>query len=260
MHPASAFGETIRMTTLHRCRAIVAFALALVPAAAIAARDDAASPTAAEATEVLREGKYVLSYFGATFAEETFRIERTASGYRITATYEPERGDQIASRSTYVLDERRRLVSATFEPTGGGISATYRIEDGELIATPSEGAEQRFPLEDGDLIAGPHFVTDFYILHPLEYDVDERGEHVCYTFGFQDWRVHRNSFAAERLRDRRIEHPDGERRSAVVYRCRIETSQKTYKTRSYLGDDGAVIKMKIGAPIGEATIELKPAD
>ena len=207
-----------------------------------------------EPRELIREGRYRMTYFGRTLAEETFRIERTPTGYEIKATFRPNRGDQVPSTSTYVLDRSRRLVSATWKPLEGGVSASYRVEGNVVIAEASNGETQRVTLGPGQSVTGPHYVTDFFVLKPLGLDVGETHDKVCFAFGFKDWRLHRCELDIERVENRRIDAPEGGRTSTVVYRCEIRTSGDTYRTRSYLDDRGVSLKIKVGAPLGEATV------
>ena len=215
--------------------------------------------------EVLHRGRYELSYFGRRLAEETFTIERMQNGgYRIVATFIPRDrdGDQVASTSQYILDADRRFLRATYRPLDdGNLSATYEVKDGVLIATASDGQVQRIRLEKGDRIAGPHYVTDFFVLHPLSYDVGGEGEFVCHTFGFKDWHVHRCIVKPDRLRDDRMTHPlTGERESKTIYRCRIDAGSKDFRTRSHLDEDGVAVKIAVSAPIGSATIRLHKSE
>jgi hypothetical protein len=226
---------------------------------------DADSVPPAEVSEVLHRGRYELTYFGRRLAEETFTIERTPDGgYRIVATFIPRDrdGDQVASTSEYILDAKRRFRRATYRPLdAGNLSATYEAEDGVLVATASDGQVQRVRLDPGDRIAGPHYVTDFFVLHPLGYEVGDAGEFVCHTFGFKDWRVHRCTVKPKRLRNDRKSHPLTDRRvSTIVYRCRIDAGAKDFKTRSYLDADGVAVKISVSAPIGSATIRLEESD
>jgi len=217
---------------------------------------------AAPAAELVRAGRYRLRYFGRTLASEDFRIERTTAGYRITAEYRPQQGDQVASRAEYVLDERRGFVRATWEPLAGGVSATYRVETGPegrtLVAEASDGSIQRVPLAEGELIAGPHYFTDFFVPHPLEFSPDQEGSFVCHTFGFEDWRVHRCTFDAERVDDRRLRDEHDEVVTTTVYRCLIDAGSDVYRTRSYLDPSGVAIMLKVAAPVGSAVLELRP--
>ena len=216
-----------------------------------AAAEDAPEP------RVIEEGRYVLSYFGKTFGEESFTIEELSDGYRITASFETRGADQVSSESVYILDASRRLVSATYHPTDGGVSATYRVDGSTVTVEASDGQTQSLTLGLGDIVTGPHYVTDFFVLHPLAYSVEQEGTITCHTFGFKDWQLTPCIVEAERVKDRTARHPDDGKVTTTVYKCRIQAGEQTFTTRSYIDEEGVSLRIKIGVTIGEATVTLK---
>ena len=233
----------------------VRFALAVV---AIGLTAPSAAADGSTAPRVIEEGRYVLSYFGKTFGEETFTIEeREDGGYRIAASFTSRGADQVSSESEYILDAARRLVSATYTPTDGGVSATYRVDGSTITAEASDGETQVVTLGPDDIVTGPHYVTDFFVLHPLDYRVEQEGTVTCHTFGFKDWKLTPCVVESERVKDRTARHPDDGKVTTTVYKCRIEAGEKVFSTRSYLNDDGVSLRIKIGVTIGEATVTLK---
>jgi hypothetical protein len=172
----------------------------------------------------------------------------------------PTAGDQVPSESVYLLDGDRRFVSATYRQlTDDGTMATYRVEDGYLIAKKLEGEqrrEQRLALEPDAVVTGPHYVTDFFVLEPLALDRREKRTQPAYTFGFEHWRISKMELVSKRESDKTARDETGEKLRAVVYRCHIKTSDKVYKTRSWLGDDGMSVRITIDAPLGSVNIRL----
>ncbi len=212
--------------------------------------------------QVVRAGRYTLRYFGRDIGEESFVIERTEDGYEIRASVHPDFGDQVPSESIYRLSPDKQLVSATYqELSEGGARAQYRVEDGVLIADgwqDGQRHQQRVQLEPGAIVTGPHYVTDFFVLAPLELDVGDRTAIPCYTFGFSGWQVSSVELDSRREQDKRTKDGTGVPVDATVYRCRIKTSDDTYKTRSWLADDGVSVRITIAAPIGSVDIRLHP--
>ena len=107
------------------------------------------------------------------------------------------------------------------------------------------------------MVTGPHYVTDFFVLEPLALDVGKRHVQVAYTFGFDSWKPSRVLLKSEREKDRKVKDGQGNRVSTKVYRCEIVTSEKTFKTRSYLDRDGVSVRIKVGAPIGSLSVVLE---
>jgi hypothetical protein len=210
--------------------------------------------------EVVRAGRYELSFWGRNVGEEAFIIYRTSGGYRIEATVVPTAGDQVPSESVYVVDQDRRFVSATYRQLiDGGAEATYRLEDGCLVAEAIENGqrlEQRIALEPDAVVTGPHYVTDFFVLEPLRLELKGKTTQPVYAFGFEDWRVARMELVSKRESDRKVKTDSGDRINAVVYRCHIRTGDDTIKTRSWLDDEGVSVRITIDAPLGSVNIRL----
>lgn len=210
---------------------------------------------------LLREGRYTFSYFGSSLGEETFSILRTPSGYEVRARLDLDVGDQAPSESVYTLDERRRLVRATYrELVEGGVQARYEIRDGTLVARATvdgEEIERRIELETGALVTGPHYVTDLFVLEPLGLEVGERRDVVVYAFGFDGWEPSRCLIEARRVKDRRVKAGDAGTIDAVVYRCTIRTPSQTFKTRSWLASDGTSVRINVEAPIGNMVCRIE---
>ena len=231
--------------------------------ALLAAPNDSWSPgpDPAPVERVVRTAGYDFRYFGKDLGDESFTIARVETGFRIEATLALDIDGQVPSRSTYELDDERRLVRATYhELVPGGAKAEYHVEDGVLIARGLGGSargERRIPLEAGAVVTGPHYVTDFFVLEPLALAVGERHEQVAYTFGFEGWEPSRVTLKSRRDRDKRVKVKGGERVGVTVYRCEIVTSRKTFRTKSYLDDDGVSVNISVGAPIGSMNVSLQ---
>ena len=155
--------------------------------------------------DLIQEAGYEFRYFGQDLGDESFRITRTAGGYRIEATLELGIKGQIPSEGVYELDEHRRLTRATYrELVPGGAHAEYVVENGVLIARGIGGSaegEHRIALDPDTIVTGPHYVTDFFVLHPLGLDVGESREQVAYAFGFGGWEPTRVTLKSKRTAD-----------------------------------------------------------
>ncbi len=210
--------------------------------------------------ELVRAADYEFRYLGRDLGDETFSVIRTGEGYVINAELALSVGDQKPSRSQYVLDQNRRLVSATYEElVQGGARAEYRIEAGVLIARRLDAAgasEIRIELEEGAIVTGPHYVTDFFVLKPLGLDVGDRHEQVAYAFGFDGWAPSRVGLKSKRERNKRVADLDGAKVDTMVYSCVIDTGRKKYRTRSYLDADGISVRISVRAPIGSMKVIL----
>ncbi len=208
-----------------------------------------------------REGLYEFSFFGKDLGREDFQIKPEADGYRIDARLELRVDGQVPSEATYFLDDQRRLVRAVYkELVPGGAAAEYRIENGVLIARGLGGSaqgERRIVLEAGSVVTGPHYVTDFFVLEPLDLKVGEQRTQTAYTFGFAGWEPQRVTLKSKREENRRIRTAEGGRMSATVYRCEIETENKTFRTRSWLDENGVSVKITVDAFLGSMSVELK---
>ena len=228
--------------------------VALLVLSGRAPADDAASDT------VVRDAGYAFSYFGKNLGDESFTITRVQNGYRIDAKLALDIDGQIPSTATYELDADRRLVRATYrELKTNGAHAEYVIEDGVLIARGLGGSargERRITLENGAIVTGPHYVTDFFVLEPLDLAVGARHEQVAYTFGFDGWEPTRVTLKSKRESDKRVAGKTGPRVNTTVYRCEIVTDRKTFKTRSFLDADGVSVRIKVSAPIGSLNVTL----
>ncbi len=202
-------------------------------------------------------GEYELTYFGKRLGAETFEIRPgDAGGWTVVATLEAL-GDQPSCRSEYRLDADRRFVSATFEPSAPDqLGATYRVAGTTLIATASDGQTQRITLGPDDLVAGPHYVTDFWVLCPLDLRVGESVSRTVHTFGFKDWRVYPSAVECRREKDRFTTRPNG-RTKVRILRCTIEAGDETFKTGSWIDADGVSRRISIAAPIGSANVRLR---
>lgn len=209
---------------------------------------------------VLRSAGYEFRYFGRDLGDETFTISRTPNGYRIEATLRLDIDGQIPSEATYELDENRRLLRASYrELTPNGAVAEYVVDDGVLIARGLGGrahGEVRVPLEPGAVVTGPHYVTDFFVLHPLDLPRGGRHEQVAYTFGFDGWMPTRCILRSRHTRGVEVRDMAGRRVDTTEYRCTIVTESKTFKTRSFLDADGVSVRIKVGAPIGSMNVIL----
>jgi hypothetical protein len=136
----------------------------------------------------------------------------------------------------FVAVTDRRLIA-------DGAMATYRLEEGELTAEAAENGrrlEQRIALAPGAVVTGPHSVTDFFVLEPLALDPKEK-----------------MALISKRESNREVKDGSGDRIKAVVYRCRIRTTDDTFETRSRLDDGGVSVRITIDAPLGPVDIRLK---
>jgi hypothetical protein len=210
---------------------------------------------------LLRRAAYDFSYFGKDLGDESFTITRTADGYRIEARLALGVDGQVPSESTYELDEERRLRRATYrELVPNGAEAEYEISGGVLVARGLGGSasgEHRIELEPGAVVTGPHYVTDFFVLHPLALPIGDRHEQAAYTFGFKGWKPTRVTLKSKREGNRTVKDGRGARIGASVYRCEIIGPKQTFKTRSYLDPDGVSVKIKVSAAIGSMKVTLQ---
>lgn len=214
---------------------------------------------------VVLAGAYELMYFGRTVGREQFRIERTADGYEIAATLRMDVGDQPSSESVYTLDSDRRLIRATYHSLEDERLVAAYERDGETLraVVKRDGAvvdEQSLTIPEDAIITGPHYVTDFFVLAPLAYEVSEKRSMPTYAFGFEDWRVHEVDMDVKRERNRTIDGPDRSDIDAHIYRAWIDTGDSSFKTRSWLDERGVSVRITIERFIGYVDIRLRTAD
>lgn len=223
-----------------------------------------AATTGAEQAPVLRSGRYTLKYFGFSVGEEIFTIYDTPTGYEIHARLEMNAGDQPSSEGVYILDENRDFVRGFYRTLGDDPhEATYTVEDGTLtVRAVDDGKEtvQSFSLGEHDIVTGPHYVTDFFVLAPVELDVGREKSVTAHAFGFKSWKVSAVDLDIERERSRRVRAPGSDLIEARVFRCAIGTQSETFKTRSFLDADGISNRITIERGIGYVDVRLKAHD
>jgi len=214
-------------------------------------------------TAVMRTGTFKLDYLGFDVGEERFTIERIeGGGYRIHAKLTWQRGDQPDSEGVYELDGDRRLISAVYRDLDAGTESLYEIDGGTIeVTTTRDGREigsQTYELEEGGVLAGPHYVTDFYVLAPVDVEAGERIDRPAAAFGFSGWRVVGCDLRTKGERPKWTSGQNGERFKATMYRCRIKTENQTFWTRSWLDDEGVPNRITIERTIGFVDVQLEP--
>ncbi|MEC9373084.1 MAG: hypothetical protein VYC34_04535, partial [Planctomycetota bacterium] len=167
--------------------------------------------------------------------------------------------------STYTLDENRSIRSATYRQLNGdAVEAEYTVRDGAIEAIARRDGqiigEQTVSIDGPVTLTGPHYVTDFFVLHPRDLDVGERQTFTAHAFGFADWRLVEVTIECRRERDRTIRNEHGDKVSTRVYRCEIKTESMSFKTRSWLDDQGIPLKITIDKFPGDVQIRLKPLE
>jgi len=223
------------------------------------ARDDL-TPPAVEG-EAFAEGSFRVKYLGLGAGREAFKITKAEDGWRVSCALEPPKGDLKHSDTVYHLTPERRFVRAEHtEVESGGVTVTYTLEDGQLVArgTHADGSalpEKRVDVDQHAIVSGPNYATDFFVLYPFDLDVGETITVDAAVFGFRSWEPEALRLTVTRNKDRRVRGEGGEWTDTIVYEGRLEMTDKTVRTRSFLDPaTGEVQRVAIDMPLGWAKI------
>ncbi len=138
--------------------------------------------------EPVASGVYTLDFGGFAAGTESFRINKTQTGYQLAVHNQPKGPGQVPYSLVLNTDADGVFESATYTTLGNTPQTSrYRREGDTLIAEKGD-ERQEVELAGNALIAGPAIVTDFCTLQRLDIEVSQSQEHTSYSFGYPDWK------------------------------------------------------------------------
>ena len=288
--------EHVFLAGRHFDRAALDGLLAKARSAAEEARKAAATAAAAPAEltapgEVVLRGVYRMKFGKFDAGSEEFLITKTDDGYHIVANSNPKGGMQPPSRSHIVLDNGRKVRSATWESvTEDAVRAEYTVEGGMIRAkarkvesgaaakgpavdTPAadkpvadqpaasapaadEPESQDFRIQGPSMLALPAISGDFSTLYVAGLKVGEKFEGKSVMWGQFGWGIAAAPYTAERRPDETLEHRDVE---ITVHRYAgvLTTPAGKFEIDSGVDERGVPIKWSMKMPFGVSTAELE---
>ena len=215
--------------------------------------------------------RYRMKFGKFDAGSEEFLITKTDDGYHIVANSNPKGGMQPPSRSHIVLDNGRKVRSATWESvTEDAVRAEYTVEGGMIRAkarkvesgaaakgpaadTPAadkpvadqpaasapaadEPESQDFRIEGPSMLALPATPGDFSTLYVAGLKVGEKFEGKSVMWGQFGWGIAAAPYTAERRPDETLKHRDVE---ITVHRYAGVLTTPAGKLRSTPGSTNA---------------------
>ncbi|MEZ6242546.1 MAG: amidohydrolase family protein [Phycisphaerales bacterium] len=207
--------------------------------------------------ETIREGRLGFTFGQWDAGYETFTLTKTDDGFNLYAEFRPMGGAQQPSLTVYELDGNMQIRRARMrELSGDKGETTYVVRDGVVVATRGD-ERQEFEIPDDGVVTGPNNVSETIVEHALALEPGESRTYQSVAFGIGGWRVRALEEHITRLEDQAIQW-GGREVNARVYEASFLVDEATFSTRTYVDEDGVVLRGVMTMPFGDLKMELAP--
>ncbi len=138
--------------------------------------------------EPVASGIYTLDFGGFAAGTESFRINKTETGYQLAVHNQPKGPGQVPYSMVLNTDADGVFESATYTTLGDTPQTSHYRREGDTLIAELGDERQEVELAGNALIAGPAMVTDFCTLQRLDIEVGQSQEHTSYSFGYPNWK------------------------------------------------------------------------
>ena len=248
----------------YRPRARLDEMLAAVASELAAARPEA-KPQEIQLTvpgEVIRRGRYSISFGGMDSGVEDFVIARDDDGYHVQLHNQPKAGvGQVASITTFHAGPDFAFRRAEWKQLSQvPLVAIYERDGDKLRATARQGEAEpvhhEVTLRHSPLIEGPGWALQFISLGLAGLDVGEKKEFHNVWFGYPSWKLEEAEKAViERRADRVFDATGG-----VLLRRYVSVSKTSFgemNSEFWTDESGVLVRAKIDFTFGHMIVQLE---